>query len=250
MNINATDFPANARLHQIKFVSRIAKLVCYGAFIYSIGFFLLYTAASFFSAMGRGSLAILMALLQIGLWVAYLKLRQSPQVNERFRLGPLMALVQLFLWLGYWKMLSKPVSPDQGWHNWLSVLYQMSIWVWYWKLARLFRCYEQGLIFAEKTIRCIKILGLLCVTGWLLGTVSHFATSPLQFAGPPETRTITHTEHTTYTTIVRTHYIGFFSFDFGTGINFGPFFIGVIIVLIAWIMDEGRKIQEEQALTV
>ena len=45
-------------------------------------------------------------------------------------------------------------------------------------------------------------------------------------------------------------YLGFFDFDFGTGINFGPFFIGVIIVLIAWIMDEGRKIQEEQELTV
>jgi hypothetical protein len=44
--------------------------------------------------------------------------------------------------------------------------------------------------------------------------------------------------------------MGFFSFDFGTGIDFGLFLAGVVIVLIAWIMDEGRKIQEEQELTV
>jgi hypothetical protein len=42
----------------------------------------------------------------------------------------------------------------------------------------------------------------------------------------------------------------FFSFAFGWGIDFGPLLIGAIIVLIAWIMDEGRKIQEEQELTV
>ena len=39
-------------------------------------------------------------------------------------------------------------------------------------------------------------------------------------------------------------------FDFGTGINFGQLLIGSAIFLIAWIMDEGRKIQEEQELTV
>jgi len=224
--------------------------VCYCAFIYSIGFFLLYTASSFSLSLAPSSLVVLMALIQIGLWGGFLKLRQLPHFNERLRLGPLMVLIQVFLWLGFWKILSKPAVPDEGWHNWFWMLYQISIWVWYWKLARLFRCYEQGLIFAEKTIRCIKILGLLCVAGWLLGTVSHFVTSPMQQAGPPGAVIINHITHATYTTIVRTNYIGFFSFDFGTGINFGPFFIGIIIVLIAWIMDEGRKIQEEQVLTV
>jgi hypothetical protein len=29
-----------------------------------------------------------------------------------------------------------------------------------------------------------------------------------------------------------------------------PFFLGFFVIFIAWIMDEGRKIQEEQALTV
>jgi hypothetical protein len=52
--------------------------------------------------------------------------------------------------------------------------------------------------------------------------------------------------HTTLHTIR----MGFFSFDFGTGIDFGVLMAGAIIVLVAWIMDEGRKIQEEQELTV
>jgi hypothetical protein len=29
-----------------------------------------------------------------------------------------------------------------------------------------------------------------------------------------------------------------------------PVFVGLLIIFVAWIMDEGRKIQEEQALTV
>jgi hypothetical protein len=41
----------------------------------------------------------------------------------------------------------------------------------------------------------------------------------------------------------------FFSISFG-GINVGMLLAGTVIVLVAWIMDEGRKIQEEQELTV
>jgi hypothetical protein len=43
--------------------------------------------------------------------------------------------------------------------------------------------------------------------------------------------------------------MGFFSFAI-YGINIGLLLAGIIIVIIAWVMDEGRKIQEEQALTV
>jgi hypothetical protein len=51
------------------------------------------------------------------------------------------------------------------------------------------------------------------------------------------------------TTTVKAHSFGFFSFNIA-GVNFGMLLAGIIIVLIAWIMDEGRKIQEEQELTV
>ncbi|MEI9863261.1 MAG: DUF2975 domain-containing protein [Limisphaerales bacterium] len=36
----------------------------------------------------------------------------------------------------------------------------------------------------------------------------------------------------------------------GVEITFGQLVLGLLIILIAWIMDEGRKIQEEQELTV
>lgn len=139
---------------------------------------------------------------------------------------------------------------DKGvlWREVLLSVAQIVVCIWYWKLAQLFRLYERGLIFAAEAIRCIKVLGLLCAIRWIVGLVLHFAY--LQYApagihpmsaspqGAPVTVTVTHFE------------IGFFSFDFGTGIDFGLLLTGAVIVLAAWIMEEGRKIQEEQALTV
>ncbi len=113
---------------------------------------------------------------------------------------------------------------------------------WYWKLAQLFRFYERGMIFASETISCIKDLGCLWVAGWIFMAASHFLYQPRLFqpsTHPPGVTVVTHSYH-----------MGFLSFDFGTGIDFGFLLGGLIVFLIAWIMDEGRKIQEEQALTV
>jgi hypothetical protein len=139
-------------------------------------------------------------------------------------------------------------NPDPSFFGYRTVLLinQVVIGVWYWKLARLFSFYERGLIFTAGTICCIKTLGLLCVIGWTLMVLTHFLPQPLPFdqnnqkTWPPGV-TLTH---------VHTYRMGFFNFDFGTGIDFGLLLAGVAIVLIAWIMDEGRKIQEEQELTV
>jgi hypothetical protein len=51
-------------------------------------------------------------------------------------------------------------------HEFLLIILQGVLCVWYWKLAQLFRLYENGLIFAAETIRCIKFLGLLCAVDW------------------------------------------------------------------------------------
>jgi Protein of unknown function (DUF2975) len=127
----------------------------------------------------------------------------------------------------------------------LTTISQIILWVWYWKLFQLFNLYERGLIFSAQTIRCIKILGILCAIGWVLMTLLQLLPHPLPLSeithAPPPGVTVT-SRHT--------YREGFFSFDFGTGINFGLLFAGTVIVLIAWIMDEGRKIQEEQELTV
>ena len=114
---------------------------------------------------------------------------------------------------------------------------------WYWNLAKLFWFYERGLIFVAEAIRCIKTLGLLCVIGCLLKSALHilgqlFPPTPPSTLPPGVTvRAIT------------SYGFDFFSFTIA-GINVGLLLAGIIIVIIAWIMDEGRKIQEEQELTV
>jgi len=83
-------------------------------------------------------------------------------------------------------------------------------------LNRLFKLYEQGHFFQTGNIRCIKFLGLITLGIWL-------TTTTLEWMACQQ---------------------GNLNID-GTGLV-----IGILIVFIAWIMDEGRKIQEEQELTV
>ena len=136
------------------------------------------------------------------------------------------------------------IHPFGGYYIILT-FFQIILLVWYWKLFRLFSLYEHGLIFSAQTVRYIKTLGILCAVGWVLMTLLQILPHPL----PPSP--ITQTSPPGVAVVVRYSYrMGFFSFDFGTGINFGLLFAGIVIVLIAWIMDEGRKIQEEQELTV
>jgi hypothetical protein len=132
------------------------------------------------------------------------------------------------------------------WRALCVVAMQVVICLWYWKLARLFGFYERGLIFASEAVRCIKFLGWLCVAQWMLGTIYHtllkyYPIIPFQPTLPPGVSVTVK-----QATINR---MGFFSFDIW-GIYFGFLLAGTVIVLIAWIMDEGRKIQEEQELTV
>ncbi len=154
---------------------------------------------------------------------------------------------------------SRIPSENRGSPDWflialkiVTAAYQIVLCIWYWKLAQLFRLYERGIIFGVQTIRCIKSLGLLCVIGgFLLSTSAVMAHSALGNLG--RHGLIPKSASTPPAVVASTiiHYrTGFFSADFGTGIDFGLVFAGVVIVLVAWIMDEGRKIQEEQELTV
>ncbi|HTA94639.1 MAG TPA: DUF2975 domain-containing protein [Verrucomicrobiae bacterium] len=136
-----------------------------------------------------------------------------------------------------------------AWHTWAGVMLQIVLCAWYWKLAQLFHYYERGLIFTSETIRCIKILGLLCVINWMITSAWNtfarlFPPSPIPISTLPR-EVAGHTVK-----IVESSFrMGFFTFSYG-GINLGMLLAGTVIILIAWIMDEGRKIQEEQELTV
>ena len=251
---------SNFRLHRIEIVSRAAKWVCLAVVIYDLGFFLLRTTfANLFNshAFQSDNLAVLvlgMFLLQAGIWVWYRKMLRLPAFHDRGKLVGIIIVVEIALWVGFWNLGKfPPLTPaipfnQSKWHWFFSILYELVTAYWFWKLGRLFRFYEQGLIFATATIRCIKLLGLVCIIGWVLGTGSSFMAPPPhnvvpRLATPPPGATVVSVSS-------HVHYMGFFSFDFGTGVNFGPFVIGIIIVLAAWIMEEGRQIQEEQELTV
>jgi hypothetical protein len=186
----------------------------------------------------------------------------SPKANARLnrikivsRIAKWIVLAFLLYSIGFFLLFSSwPAASLKGnvWRTLFMAMFQVVLWLWYWKLARLFDFYERGLIFAAETIRCIKFLGLLCAVGWMLKSVIHIL---LQQHPLPSIQSMLTLKPlppgVTLREVTVTHYqMGFFSFDFGTGIDFGLLFTGIVIVLIAWIMDEGRKIQEEQELTV
>ena len=98
------------------------------------------------------------------------------------------------------------------------------------KLRRLFGLYENRLIFSEQNVDCFRRLGRALIL-WVIGDIvrNSLLSIVLTLHNPPGQRVIT---------------FGLYSADF-TGI-----FVGIVILVISWVMDEGRKIQEDQALIV
>jgi len=203
MNANGNSPSANARLKRIKTVSRIAKLM-------------------------------VLAFFAVFLWqLLFLQIANSfPTFHELIDVSAaISARVPIYI--------SKAAILDD-----LIVRPTMAVLlaVWCWKLINLFRYYERGLIFDGKTIHCLKILGILCVVGWMLNCVGQYCSilEYQQLRPPPNLQ---------HSPIDICHAIDFRGLRFYS-FNFGLLFAGIVIVLIAWIMDEGRKIQEEQELTV
>ena len=80
-------------------------------------------------------------------------------------------------------------------------------------LNRLFKLYEHGDFFQRANIRCLKWLALVVLGIWLTRTALEL--------------------------MAQQNHVD------GSGL-----FYGLGVLLIAWIMDEGRRIQEDQELTV
>lgn len=97
-------------------------------------------------------------------------------------------------------------------------------------LARLFALYEEGRIFTGDNVRCLRNLGKTmmawCAAGILFDPLASMA---LTMHHPPGQRILT---------------IGLGSPDLTT------FLVGGMIMVVAWVMDEGRRLQDEQNLTV
>ena len=98
----------------------------------------------------------------------------------------------------------------------------LAIWFFY----RFFGNLERGIIFDRDNVRCFRGFGCLMVASPVIGIIFDLSRIIWQVPNPAEGFVI-------------------------DGTNLIPGLVGgFLIVLIAWIMDEGRKIQEEQELTV
>jgi hypothetical protein len=80
-------------------------------------------------------------------------------------------------------------------------------------MLRLFGLYGRGILFSAKNVSCIRFLGWWLIISWVIDYQMQGFLQDMQLSSTPA-------------------------------------FVGFLIIFIAWIMDEGRKIQEEQELTV
>ena len=134
-------------------------------------------------------------------------------------------------------MISLPVRVTQdlsGWTRFFAFLCDlMPLAAMIYGLRRLrdlFGYYENGLVFTEQNVDCFRSLGRGLIA-WVICNVGRnmLLSIVLTLSNPPGQRLIA---------------IGLYSADF-VGI-----FVGIIILIIAWVMDEARKIQEDQALII
>lgn len=97
-------------------------------------------------------------------------------------------------------------------------------------LARLFKSYEQLEIFSVNAVQCVKRVGICILCNQLVYPI-YFAllTLVLTISNPPGSRIIA--------TAIELEQI-----------TMGA--VGVIILLISWVMEKGRELQEEQAGTI
>jgi len=101
--------------------------------------------------------------------------------------------------------------PDNIFYLWLVQI------AWggfgYWVVFALFRLYRQGILFSARNVRHIRSLGYYLIVNWAIDYQMQGALRDMP-------------------------------------LNTNSLFVGLLIIFVSWIMDEGRKIQEEQELTV
>lgn len=97
-------------------------------------------------------------------------------------------------------------------------------------LMRLFHLYEQGKIFRPSNVQCFKKLSRVLI-GWFAVGIIHrsLLSVALTLHNPPGHRIIT--------------------LDIGSP-DLTALLLGGILAVIAWVMEEGRKLQEDQDFTI
>ena len=119
---------------------------------------------------------------------------------------------KLRLVISHSHIYTSPAEMPQAVLAWWSVKMGLTFFC-YGVMFSLFRLYQKGILFSAKNVRHIHSLAYYLIANWL---VDYQLQSTLH------------------------------DMDLSTT----PLFVGLLIIFVAWIMEEGRKIQEEQELTV
>lgn len=99
-----------------------------------------------------------------------------------------------------------------------------------WVLAKLFKLYAEGKIFTIENVYCYRKLGYLLLAAAITGPIHQSLLSiVLTLHNPPGQRMLS---------------VSLSSSDFSRAL------MGGIVLLISWVMEEGRKLEDEQAFTV
>lgn len=97
-------------------------------------------------------------------------------------------------------------------------------------LMQLFRLYEQGKIFQPSNVHCFRQLSRVLIWWFVAGIVHRsLLTVAMTLHNPPGQRQI--------------------SLDLSSA-DLTALMLGSILAVIAWVMEEGRRLQEDQDLTV
>jgi hypothetical protein len=118
-----------------------------------------------------------------------------------------------------------------GMYYFLCVGYAVEFWFAY----KLFSVYARGDLFTPKVVRYMRWIGITSVLVGIWSIYSELSMSVnagyLKYAPSSGWEIISWLQHI------------FYQLAFNL-------LLGFVIIFVAWIMDEGRKIQEEQELTV
>lgn len=94
-------------------------------------------------------------------------------------------------------------------------------------LTKLFGLYSRGHIFTRENVRYIRLIGYAFIWKPILTLPTYWILSYAMYMNNPVS--------------IKTTYSYFDSNDI---------LIGLIIIIVSWVMDEGRKLQEEQSLII
>jgi hypothetical protein len=163
--------------------------------------------------------------------------KASARINRIRKIGTFLKttffIAALWFWfLGIAYLVTSILNPENFAETWR---FQFFAYAAASVLAyQLFSLYARGDLFAASAVHYIRGIGIIAL---LIGSAEFYE----KFAR-----------------LLATHYFagcwslkGVFSLCIGVPLELlSHFWPGLIIIFFAWIMDEGRKIQEEQELTV